>query len=161
MKAAETVFIKFLSHSWHWISSFLVLLLLPKMPPQNASLVTGEYGRDSSNWFWLKIGNSLFPQGPQLWPVSGHQTHHSSTFTAPPILLQPAWAIVLAPPNPSGRRETLLSTSLQHWVLVQLGRSWGLFLHSYVWAVSCCPSACHLPVAFYRMVQADLLDAAV
>lgn len=111
----------------------------------------------SSKWFWSKVRNFFGPLAPHLQPLQEQQIHHSSTLTALPTPLQPGHYPI------STRYFGKKGDSIEHTPIapVQLGRSWGHFPHSYVWEVSCCPSVCHLPVAFYRMVQADLLVTAM
>lgn len=110
---------KFLSQSWHWIPSFLVLPLLPesyreKQIPVTPTGLTG---------FGLKVGNSLGPLEPQLQPLCEQHTHHSSTLTALPTLCN--LVVISSPLDILGRSGTLLSTSPQHKAPVQLRRSWG------------------------------------
>lgn len=98
------------------------------MPPQNASLITEEYRRDSSNWFWLKVGNSLCPQGPQLPPLCAQQTHHRAPSTSP----TPTCTLhrLLSCPHQMSQEEaghylTHPRSTEYHRVLAQLGRSCG------------------------------------
>lgn len=72
--------------------------LLSKTPP-----------RRDSNWFWLTVGNSLWPQAPPLQRLCRQQTHHSSTFTALPALC--ALHRSLSGPHLLGRNGMFLSTS--------------------------------------------------